>query len=547
MKNLESAILTTRHGAQLNAGMFDEMIVDNFAGAGGASMGIEAAVGRAVDVAINHDQHSIAMHQINHPNTLHLCEDVWNVDPVQATAGRQVGLAWFSPDCRHFSRAKGGKPVEKKIRGLAWVVIRWARLVSPRLIVLENVREFQEWGPLRSDNTPCPKRKGSTFKSFVTRLRNLGYVVEHRILNAADFGAPTHRRRLFLIARRDGVQIQWPEPTYGPGRKHRYRTAASCIDWSLPCPSIFLTRAEARILRIIRPLADKTMRRIAMGIKRYVLDNPKPFIVTCNHGGPEFRGQSVDDPFKTVTGSRDAHGLVLPFLAANYGEAPHQETRGQKVDEPLRTVTPSNNAGVLIAPTVIQYAAKPRPIDEPAGVVMTENHQALATAFIAKHYGGVVGHAPDRPIGTITAVDHHSVVASHLTKFYGTNVGADVREPMPTVTADGNHVGEVRAFLIKYFGCGCGQQCVEPLHTVTGRDRFGLVTIDGQDFQIIDIGLRMLNPHELLRAQFGKYAEGYILLGTKAQQVARIGNSVPPELAEAVVRANYCAEIEVAA
>lgn len=628
---------SVRHGSRLGAGFFDEMTVDNFAGAGGASMGIEAAIGRSVDVAINHDKHSIEMHSLNHPHTRHLQDDVWNVDPIEATAGRSVGLAWFSPDCRHFSRAKGGKPVEKKIRGLAWIVVKWAKKVRPRVIILENVREFQDWGPLTEDMRPCKDRKGQTFRRWKKQLENLGYSVDHRVLNAADYGAPTHRRRFFLVARRDGMPIVWPEPSHGPGRKY-YRTAAECIDWTLPCPSIFLTKAESKVLGVIRPLADKTMRRIAMGLKRYVLDNPKPFIVTCNHGGPEFRGQSIDEPMCTITGARDAHGLVTPFVTqlahgGNGGTwddgrskdprdplgtvhsggnnhavtAPyivrtdnHQSHATNAfdphaplgtVDQPIHTVTPANNSGVLIAPTLIgaggpEYSGKPKPADEPIGTLMTDNRRALCAAFLAKHYGGDRGNcagraigvdgpigtittsdhhslitahleqqygqsrgaAVDSPLGTATACNHHGVVASHLTKLYGTNKdGQSVAAPIPTITADGNHLGEVRAFLIKYFGCGCGQECSEPLHTVTGRDRFGLVSVNGHDYQIADIGLRMLSPRELLRAQFGIYAKDYILTGTKSQQVARIGNSVPPQLAEAMVRANYTQEAEAAA
>lgn len=668
--------LGTRVNARPGANLFDELIVDNFAGAGGASMGIEAACGRSVDIAINHDRHSVMMHQLNHPHTRHLCEDVWHVDPVEATADKPIGLAWFSPDCRHFSRAKGGKPVEKKIRGLAWVVIRWARLKKPRIIILENVREFQDWGPLTSDERPCPRRKGQTYKRWRTTLANLGYHVETRVLNAADFGAPTHRRRFFLIARRDGQPINWPEPTHGPGRRP-YRTAAQCIDWSLPCPSIFLTKAESKPLKIIRPLAEKTMRRIAMGLKRYVLENPKPFIVTCNHAGAEFRGQSIEEPFKTLTAARDAHGvvapfvtrcahgdegpngskrwgkgqheiqeplptltaskdfaltapllvevqngsneaghrsierpahtitanpkgggmalaaplltkfrgdsagasleqplptitsgagsirpagaahamgIVTPFLASNYGEAPHQETRGQEVDEPIRTITPANNSGMLVAPTLTKYhgqkgneSCAKSPAD-PLPTADTSNRFGLVSAFLAKHYGGVVGHGPERPLGTITSVDHHSVVASHLSKYYGTNIGSDLKEPMPTVLGQGNHVAEVRAFLTRYYSSGGQTSAIDaPCPTITTNDRMGLVTVEGHDYQIIDIGLRMLTPRELLRAQFGKYAKNYILVGTKSQQVARIGNSVPPELAEAIVRANLSQKAEVAA
>ncbi len=268
----------------------DELIVDNFAGAGGASLGIEAAVDRSVDIAINHDTRALDIHAINHPHTTHLLSDVWEVDPVEATKGRPVGLAWFSPDCRHFSKAKGGKPVEKRIRGLAWVAIKWAKAVRPRVIILENVEEFKTWGPLERDGRPVKARAGLTFRWWCSRLQALGYRLEHRELVAADYGVPTTRKRFFLIARCDGEPIVWPEPTHAPRDKAKsagllpWRAAAECIDWSLPCPSIFTRR---------RPLAETTMRRIANGLRRYVIDAAEPFIVCCNHGGDGFRGQSL--------------------------------------------------------------------------------------------------------------------------------------------------------------------------------------------------------------------------------------------------------------
>ncbi len=472
------------HRATHAAGLFDELVIDNFAGGGGASLGIEHALGRAVDVAINHSRDAVAMHSINHPATLHHCEDVWRANPVEIAGGRPVGLCWFSPDCRHFSHAKGGKPVEKKIRGLAWVVVRWARRVKPRVIMLENVREFLTWGPLGSDDRPCPVRKGLTFKRWVGQLRTLGYEVEWKILNAADFGAPTSRKRLFLIARCDGSPIVWPEPTHGPGRPKPHRSAAECIDWSIPCPSIFLTREEARPLGLVRPLAEKTMRRIAMGVKRYVLDNPRPFLVQVNHGGDGFRGQAADAPLPTVTG-RHGFGVVAPFVVAQHGEREGQPPRTHGVGVPFPTVTPQ-------------------------GFV-------LASAFISKYFGGVVGS------------------------------GAELTDPLPTVTGQGNHIGEVRAFLTKYYGNATGQGLDEPMHTITGADRFGLVSIAGESYQIADIGLRMLRPRELYRAQ--GFPDSYIIEPTIrgkpmpiSAQVKLCGNSVPPQLSEALVRANFTEE-----
>ncbi len=434
MSQMLSPIAGAREAGRL-AGPGEEIIVDNFAGGGGASLGIEQALGRPVDVAINHDPAAVRMHQMNHPHTRHFCANIFEVDPVHATGGRPVGLAWFSPDCTHHSRAKGGQPRSRKIRGLAWIVLRWAALARPRVIILENVQEFADWGPLtRRAKRPKRDRKGETFHRWLDQLRQLGYEVEYRTLNAADYGAPTHRQRLFLIARRDGLPIVWPEPTHGPGRANPYRTAAECIDWSLPVTSIFERR---------RPLAEATCRRIATGIVRYVLEDPQPFI----------------------------HKSTIATLPS------------------------------------------------------TENRHALVMSFLAKHYGGVIGHKLDRPIGTVTARDHHSIVVAHLTKFYGTSVGASLCEPLPTVTAGGNHLAEVRAFLIKYYGT-----------TVTSKHRFGLVTIRGEPWQIVDIGLRMLEPRELARAQ--GFHDDYLLIGSKANQVAMIGNSVSPPNAAAVVRVN---------
>lgn len=476
-----------------------EIVVDIFAGGGGASLGIWQALGVDVDIAINHDPQALMMHQANHPHTRHECSDVWEVDPVQVTGGRPVGLAWFSPDCRHHSRAKGGKPRSKKIRSLAWVVIQWAAAVRPRVIILENVCEFAEWGPLNKKGKPIQRRKGETYHLWHDQLEALGYQVQARTMRACDYGAPTIRQRLFVIARCDGQPIVWPAPTHGgPGNLFglpAYRTAADCIDWALPCPSIFERK---------KPLAEATMRRIAKGIWKYVINTREPFIVTCNHSGPEFRGQSLSEPFRTITGARDAHGLCIPLVTA----IDHQGSGGAAVwpgDEPVRTIT-------------------------------QENRFALVAAFLQKYFGGVVGADVREPMPTVTAVDHNSLVISHLTKFYGTNVGSDMREPVPTITGGGQHVGEVRAFLLKYYQCGIGQSLSDPMHTVTAKDRLGLVTVQGQPYHIADIGLRMLTPRELARAQ--GFPDSYILTGSKSSQVSKIGNSVAPAIARAIVAAN---------
>jgi len=483
-----------------------EIVVDLFAGGGGASQGIKLALGHDPDIAINHDPVAIAMHAANHPGSTHYHEDIWKVHPMDATKGRPVGLLWASPDCKHFSRAKGGPPKrDKEIRALAWVVVKWAQQVKPRVIILENVEEFATWGPLDRNGKIIDRFNGFTFRTFVWQLERQGYRVEHRSLRACDYGAPTIRKRLFLIARCDGAPIAWPEPTHGPDRDFAYRTAAEIIDWSIPCPSIFERK---------RPLAENTMRRIAQGIKRYVIDAAEPFIVTCNHGGTLFRGQGVGEPMKTVTASRDAHGLVIPYLQTYYGPKRGGDFRGHSADEPVRTQT-------------------------------TENRFALVSTFLAKHFG-VVGHEINRPAGTITTKDHHSLVTSNLIKLRGTcRDGQPVTEPMPTVTSGGLHIGEVRAFLMKYYGTKQDPNLQDPLHTITTKDRFGLVMvqIQGEPYVIADIGMRMLIPRELFRAQGfpDSYRIDIEVNGrkiSKADQVRMCGNSVCPPVAQALVGAN---------
>jgi DNA (cytosine-5)-methyltransferase 1 len=609
-----------------------EIIVDNFAGGGGASTGIEMATGRSVDIAINHDPNAIAMHTTNHPDTLHYCESVFDIDPVAATAGAPVGLAWFSPDCRHFSKAKGSKPVKKEIRGLAWIVVRWALAKRPRVIMLENVEEFKTWGPLLlTEERPDPARAGETFAAFVGMLGNgvpadhpaldevcdflqigrhssdaqklvkgLGYAVEYRELRACDFGAPTIRKRFFMVMRCDGEPVIWPEPSHGDpkslavqsGHLKPWRTAAECIDWSIPCPSIFGRS---------KPLAENTMKRIARGIQRFVLNNPTPFIVKCNHttskGGYDcFRGQSLHDPLQTITrkqgyavvtphltkfrtgatgqditgpvptitagtsklpgGNGHALGMVearlSPFISRQFGSS-----IGHSATDPTGTVTASGGGkSALVCPTLIQmgYGERagqaPRVLNlgKPVGTVTAGGNKfALVSAFMAKHFGGNYtgpGAAVDGPAHTVTTTDHHAVVTSNLIKFRGTNTGQTTDSPAHTITANGNHLGEVRAFLMKYYGNEKGGVGLdEPLGTVTTNDRFGLVTVDGTDYQIVDIGMRMLQPHELYAAQ--GFPAWYVIdrdyRGTKYakdKQVARCGNAVPPPFAEALVRAN---------
>lgn len=525
------------------------MIVDLFAGGGGASVGIEAATGRIVDLALNHSREALSVHRANHPDTLHLEADIWSVRPKVVVGRKKVELLWASPDCTHFSVAKGGKPRQKNIRSLAYAVVEWARAVRPQVICLENVREFLGWGPLDADGKPIKARMGETFDQWKAELELLGYQVDHRILDASHFGAPTRRRRLFLVARCDGQPIRWPAATHGPGLKP-YRTAAECIDWSIPCPSIF---------------AEKTLWRIAQGIRRFVLENPTPYIVKVNHGKREARGEPIVQPLSTVTAERRGHALVAPtMLTIDNKSSP----RGfSAASEPLPTTTTENRHAV-VAPALIQTGYGERPGQRPRyldiqqpigtlvdgqkhGLVVDGQKHGLVAAFLAKHFGGVVGIPPTVPFSTVTTQDHHSLVAAHLAKFRGECHSSGLDEPAPTVTASGMHIAEVRAFLTAYYGSeeDAGQRADEPLRTITTKDRLGLVTVAGVDYQIVDIGMRMLEPHELLRAQFGRFAENYDLspARTKSGKVRLIGNSVCPEVAEALVAANFPAKVRKAA
>lgn len=475
-----------------------ELAVDNFAGGGGASTGIQMALGRDVDIAVNHDPMAIAMHKANHPGTRHFCEDIFSVSPRKACGGQPVGIAWFSPDCTHFSKARGGKPVEKKIRSLAWVVVRWAKEVRPRVIFLENVEEFQTWGPVGEDNQPIKELMGTTFHEFVRQLRALGYAVEWRELVACDYGAPTSRKRFVLIARCDGKRIVWPEPTHGSpdrlevvsGLLKPWRTAAEITDFSLPCPSIFATREEIWRqygIRAQRPLSEKTMRRIAQGVVKFIIENQNPFVVP------------------------GAASFITQYHGAKAGDG----VRGQMLNTPIMTIDSANRYG-------------------------------LVSAFIHKYFDGGYkgcGSALDSPIGTITSRDHNSLCAAYITKLKGQNLGQPMDMPLQTITAGGNHFGQVRAFLLKYYGTGDGSALTEPMPTVTTKDRFGLVMVHGEPYAITDIGLRMYTPKELFRGQ--GFPEDYIIEKDadgrpmpKREQTDKCGNSVCPPLAKALVEAN---------
>lgn len=697
------------------------LIVDNFAGGGGASTGIELAIGRSVDIAINHDENAIAMHSTNHPDTQHFCESVFDVDPVAACGGLPVTLAWFSPDCRHFSKAKGAKPVKKEIRGLAWIAVRWGLRKEPRVIMLENVEEFQTWGPLidtppKPDlpaamlvdftgpilpgySKPDPARAGETFRAFVSMLSTgisadhpalaecceflgleprgedaarlvagLGYDVDFRELRACDFGAPTIRKRFFMVMRRDGKPVAWPAATHGDpksaevraGKLVPWRTAAECIDWSITAPSIFGRK---------RGLAENTLKRIARGIQRFVIDSASPFIVKCNHTSNRtnydcFRGQALDEPLQTITkthgyavavphltkfrtgatgqpvaepvptvtagtaerpgGNGHAFGIVeaalTPFLAGNGGSEYQAKPRpankpahtilkesraclvapviarqfgasvGHRADEPSATITAGGGGkSQLVVPTLIQTGYGERPgqaprvpgLDKPLGTVVAGGGKhAVVGAFLAKHYGGnyagpgigldepthsvttvdhhavVAAHlmvnntghpggSMESPAHTVTTGNHHAVVASHLVKLRGTcRDGQPTDEPMPTITAGGQHVGEVKTTLaVEDYDEARAQQVLAFLQEFCGEDSTGLVEIGGVTYRIVDIGMRMLQPHELYKAQ--GFPDWYVIdqdyrgvKYAKDKQVARCGNAVPPPFAEALVRAN---------
>ena len=588
--------------------MWEEKIVDSFAGGGGASTGIELATGRVVDIAINHDPDAILMHKTNHPHTVHYQASVWDVDPLEITGGSPVGLLWASPDCKHFSKAKGGKPVDKRIRGLAWIVLRWAGTVRPRVIILENVEEFQTWGPVRRGH-PVKSKTGQTFRRFIDQLEGLGYAVEWRELVAADYGAPTTRKRFFLIARCDGRPIVWPEPTHAPadspevkaGKKLPWRSAAEIIDWSLPCPSIFDTREEIREkygLSAQRPLRPNTMRRVIRGVDKFAIKSANPFLVVVNHAG-EFRGQGMGEPLKTIT-AKHGYGVTSPVMApltatntsnsvgAGVGAPVHTVTtagnqmlvtptlaaigqtgggdRGRKITEPTHTQV-SKAEECVVAPALIQYhteqteRVRGQGLSDPLMTIDASNRYGLAAASLVKYYGSDRhGQNIQDPLHTVISKDHEGLTTAHLVKMKGTNLGGPATEPVQTITAGGGHHGvvttritraepgadlkhwpEIRELLNTYCGYDLGPEDVI------------LLQIGGVWYFMADIGLRMLTPRELYRAN--GFPDDYKIERDytgqtygKSKQVARCGNAVPPPFAAALVRANlpeWCAGVEI--
>lgn len=583
-------------GAQIN--FLEEIIVDNFAGGGGASTGIELATGRPVTIAINHDPDAILMHKTNHPFTEHYQASVWDVDPREVSKGRPVGLAWFSPDCKHFSKAKGGKPVDKNIRGLAWIVLRWAGTVRPRVIILENVEEFQTWGPVRKGH-PVKSKAGQTFRKWLSQLEALGYAVEWRELVAADYGAPTTRKRFFLVARCDGAPIVWPEPTHAPagsrevleGQKKPWRSAAEVIDWSLPCPSIFDTREAIREkygLSAQRPLRPNTMRRVIRGVDKFAIKAPEPFLVVVNHAG-DFRGKNTADPLQTVT-AKHGYGVASPLLApltvtnttnstgADAGAPVHTVTtagnqmliaptlaaigqtgggeRGRKITEPTHTQV-SKAEECLVAAAMIQYhteqteRVRGQGLADPLMTIDASNRYGLAAATLVKYYGNDRhGQKIRDPLHTVTAKDREGLATTHLVKMKGTNLGGPMSEPVQTITAGGGHFGVVTTTVVK------AEPGADLKHWPEIRDLLNtycgytlgpedviLFEIGGAAYFMADIGLRMLTPRELYMAN--GFPRDYKIERDytgkeypKTKQVARCGNAVPPPFATALVRAN---------
>lgn len=615
--------------------LMDEIIVDNFAGGGGASTGIELATGRPVTIAINHDPKAILMHKTNHPHTLHLQEDVWIADPKELCFGRPVGLAWFSPDCKHFSKAKGSALVDRNIRGLAWVVLKWAGTVRPRVIILENVEEFKTWGPVRKGK-PIKSKAGQTFQKWYQQLSDLGYHIECRELVAADYGAPTTRKRFVLIARCDGKPIVWPERTHAPrdseevksGKCKPWVSAAEIIDWSLPCPSIFEsseTIKEKYGLRAMRPLKDNTLRRIARGMDKFVIKNQKPFIVQVNHGGAE-RVSDAENPLGTIT-AKHGYGVpdvkLAPLHMHNNTNAAGTDMRspvntittggqqmlitphiskyfggvvGEDVKEPLPTVTAIDHNAVVspklspyllnhkfnnapedaqkplstvtavnghevVTPVLVQYHTEQSDkenrasgFENPVPTVDGSNRYGVAAAHLTQYFKGDHYHSPDDPLHTVTTEIREGVTLAHLTEFKGQDIGQKVTEPLRTIMTK-DVMGAVYTRLEKINGYNdlhFWPQVRELLNTYCGyniaEDEILILNIDGVDYFISDIGLRMLTPAELYRAQ--GFPEDYIIeydytgkAYPKSEQVARCGNSVCPQLAKALVMANlpeYC-------
>ena len=475
------------------------LIIDCFAGGGGASVGIEMALGRPVDIAINHDEQAIRMHKTNHPQTLHLTEDIFKVDLEKYVRGQHVALMWASPDCTSHSKAKGGQPRKQGLRILPWAVYKHARKILPDVIIMENVEEIQQWGPLDENGKIISERKGEEYKRFINSMQSLGYDFDSKELVAADYGAPTTRKRWYAIFRRDGKPIVWPEPTHsktGTDGKKKWVPVSSVLDFSDLGKSIFGRK---------KPLAENTMRRTARGLEKFVFNNPEPFIIQVNHSGDNFRGQSIHEPMPTIT-QKHGFGVVTPFMIQYHSETTKNGVRGQAVTDPLQTIDTSNRYGLVIA-------------------------------FLEKFYKSGTGQSLAEPIHTITTSPGHfgqvSVLAVDWKELQEAGIDEETARKATWVSQ----------FIMEYYGCGIGQSLNDPLHTVVTKDRFALITVLGNEYAILDIFLRMLTPEELKLAQ--GFPKDYIIdrdynwqKYPVCEQVKRIGNSVVPIMAEALVSAN---------
>lgn len=549
----------------------DNLIIDCFAGGGGASVGIKMALGRQVDIAVNHDPKAILMHKTNHPNTLHLTEDIFKVDLQRYVKGRHVALMWASPDCTSHSKAKGGQPRKSGLRILPWAVYKHAKVILPDVIIMENVEEIQQWGPLDEQGFPIKEKKGEEYRRFIEKMKSLGYEFDSRELVAADYGAPTTRKRWYAIFRRDGKPIVWPEPTHNKGGTDglkKWVAVSTVLDFSYLGKSIFDRK---------KPLADNTMKRIARGLQKFVFENPEPFIVQVNHGGDSFRGQSIHEPIPTIT---QKHGfgkvtpVVAPYMMRNNTGAP-----GSDVDDPILTITTGGHHGV-ISPYIMQIGQtgftkdRNRGVDEPLSTVVTKNEHCVVEPFLIQYHSEttskeVRGQTVDEPLRTIDTSNRYGAVMAFLTKFYKTGTGQDMSEPIHTITTSPGHFGRVSVitvkleellragvtkevaqkctwvseFIMEYYSSGTGQTISNPLHTVVTKDRFALITVMGNGYVILDIFLRMLTAEELKLGQ--GFPKDYIIdrdyRGNPypiKEQVARIGNSVVPIMAQKLVEAN---------
>lgn len=481
------------------------LIIDAFAGGGGASVGIEMALGRPVDIAINHDPQAIRMHQVNHPDTVHLTEDIFKVDLQKYIKGRNVSLMWASPDCTSHSKAKGAKPRKHGLRILPWAVYKHAKTILPDVIIMENVEEIQQWGPLDSAGYPIPERKGESYKKFIRAMKSLGYAFDSRELVAADYGAPTTRKRWYAVFRRDGREIIWPEPTHSKDGVNGLKP------WEPIYRYLDLREFGKSVFGRRKPLADKTMNRIARGLEKFVFNCPEPFIIQINHGGDGFRGQNVHEPIPTIT-QKHGFGLVTPLLIQYHSETKKNEVRGQAVTSPIQTIDTSNRYGLVMA-------------------------------YMTKFYKSGKGQSLKEPIHTITTSPGHFGVVSVLSVGWKELQNAGIDEE----TAQ--RCTWVSQFIMEYYGCGVGQELNSPLRTIVTKDRFALITVLGDEYVILDIFLRMLTPEELKRGQ--GFPEDYIIdrdINWKPypikEQVARIGNSVVPIMAQKLVEAN-CGYLKV--